>query len=607
MLEQLIYLAFMSVGLGFAVWRLLGIKEEDDMSALFLWAGTGIAAFVPLAVVFGFLSLSSWYVYGAVALALVVLAARKGDIAPRLPRIDRGWAIVLLLFFIHFYVYVSGALNYPWLEDDDPWSHAAAVRYVSIYSTYILPNPELIHYLAPYPPFFDVLLGLLFQLDTGSLQFTLKFFNALLVSLTIPLFYCWVRTRFEGRVALWATFIIAVLPSLMSHFIWAQTLAMVLVFPAFYFLERVLRGGDRALTLISALTLGAVLMVQPSVAGIIFIMVVLYVGSVRLPAILASGDKAAALKDSAAVPLLALALALLLFWGPMLAMYGMGGILNQMGLSLGFVTEKTPDTSGGVIYGPNDFLDAPLASKMDQPTGWGLAVSGLLLLGIVVAVRKARAGEDRWLQVALLLWFVFCMVGVEGNALPFKMMPHRFWVFLAIPVAILAGYGAVKVLEYTDKNRKGMELAAKVVLVAALLFTAAYPKGVVETSQWPPGASWASDEQVAGYIKLKGLPANTKVFGFCMNDVFADGVDKAGYAWVKEVNDYKAQSINDSLDGNYAFLKKYGYEYAIIDQSCLKTFSGDQIQAKLTALGPDSRFTLEQQFSSQSFLAMKVN
>ena len=45
----------------------------------------------------------------------------------------------------------------------------------------------------------------------------------------------------------------------------------------------------------------------------------------------------------------------------------------------------------------------------------------------------------------------------------------------------------------------------------------------------------------------------------------------------------------------------------MIDQSCLKTFTGDQINAKLTALGSDSRFTIAQQYTSQTFFTLKIN
>jgi hypothetical protein len=128
----------------------------------------------------------------------------------------------------------------------------------------------------------------------------------------------------------------------------------------------------------------------------------------------------------------------------------------------------------------------------------------------------------------------------------------------------------------------------------------------VETSQWPPGVMWVSQEQISGYNGLLSLPPNTKVFNFCLSENAANGMDKFGYAWVKEVVDYKNISVTSSDDDNYAFLKKYGYEYAIMDQSCLKTFSVDQLNSKTNALATDPRFQQNKQLSNSAFLVFEV-
>ncbi|MEK6808639.1 MAG: hypothetical protein AABY14_03055, partial [Nanoarchaeota archaeon] len=38
--------------------------------------------------------------------------------------------LMLILFFFTFYMYHKGSFTYPYLEDDDPWSHASAAKYV---------------------------------------------------------------------------------------------------------------------------------------------------------------------------------------------------------------------------------------------------------------------------------------------------------------------------------------------------------------------------------------------------------------------------------------------------------------------------------------------
>lgn len=248
-----LYFLFISMGLGLAAWKLLGMSEEDGVARLVLYIAGGMVVFVQATTVLGFLHLSNWLTYLVLTVALLALAFRKGDFSLKMAApsgvsdasevsgaygVSRTWVIVSLIFVVHLCVYFSGATGYPWLEDDDSWGHATAVQYASAFSTYIQPDHLPIHYLAPYPPFFDVLLGVLFQVSGGSLQMVLKFFNALIISLAIPFFFCWARTIIGERKALWATFILAALPCFMSHFIWSQSLAVTLVFPALYFLER---------------------------------------------------------------------------------------------------------------------------------------------------------------------------------------------------------------------------------------------------------------------------------------------------------------------------------------------------------------------------------
>ncbi|MDD5339668.1 MAG: hypothetical protein PHV13_00280 [Candidatus ainarchaeum sp.] len=615
MIVMLAYFLVVMLAMGFAAWRLLGAQEDDDCTKAFIWLATGIVLFVMATAVLGFIGQANWAAYLVIAAALLGAAYWKDSKAGirynlRLPVLGLEWKLVCLIFLVHLYVYASGAFSYPWLEDDDPWEHAAAAHYVSLYGSYIQPTGLPLHYLVPYTPFYDVLLGVLFQLDNSSMQAVLKFFNALLVSLAIPLFFCWAKERLGGRTALWATFALAVLPCFMSHFIWSQTLALMLVFPALYFIEKFSKADahKKAFGVLAAFAVASVFMTQPSTGAMFGGLAVVYIAALALPDIITSRTLILSKLKPPAIALGAgLLISIVLFWGPVFAMYPVEQVFAQNSLSAKLLTDVQGDTGGGLVYSISDFIDAPSSSKMDQPIGFGPAMALLMIIGVIAAIYALRSQENRDSAAVMLLWLAYGLIGTEGNLLPVKLVPHRFWVFLAIPVAILAGYGAVKALEYIEKNRKGMELIAKALIVAALLFTSAYPKGVVETSQWPPGAKWVSDAQISGYVGLKGLPANTPVFGFCFGEEFADGMDKAGYAWIKEVRDYKTRSITDSMDGNYAFLKKYGYQYAVIDQSCLNAFTADQINAKLNGLGGDGRFTVAEQYSNQAFITLKVN
>mgnify|MGYP001570785558 CR=1 FL=1 len=78
--------------------------------------------------------------------------------------------IMLILFFISLHMYVKGAFDYPYLEDDDSWSHALGVKYVSIEKTVFAGVKSLFHYLDPYPPAYDMLFGILHHPDMTNMD-----------------------------------------------------------------------------------------------------------------------------------------------------------------------------------------------------------------------------------------------------------------------------------------------------------------------------------------------------------------------------------------------------------------------------------------------------
>ena len=91
---------------------------------------------------------------------------------------------MLVVFAFTFYIYGSGAFNYPYLEDDDPWGHAEGVKYMAIEKNAFGPGTEYTGYINPYPPTYDTLMGILHQTN-DSVYWTLKFFNALIISLSV--------------------------------------------------------------------------------------------------------------------------------------------------------------------------------------------------------------------------------------------------------------------------------------------------------------------------------------------------------------------------------------------------------------------------------------
>ena len=85
--------------------------------------------------------------------------------------------------------------------------------------------------------------------------------------------------------------------------------------------------------------------------------------------------------------------------------------------------------------------------------------------------------------------------------------------------------------------------------------TSGYQKYAVNTAYWPPGAFWASMEEIQGYEWLKTLPQNTRVFSF-VNDAVVIGYDKFMCAWCPETIEFKKTGFNQSAQEIHSWLKQ---------------------------------------------------
>jgi len=604
MIELLLFI-LMTLVLGNSFCRIAG-REFNTIDDVLICIPVGLAATVVLTMAYGFLHILSPFAFlGSLVGMLIFQYLRCGgfDYKVKNIKLDTRWVIALMIVIIYTNTFITGAFSYPWLEDDDSWQHAAGVRFISEFETFMQPEPRLIHYLAPYPPAYDSLMSLLHQIGDATIPDILKAYNAGLCGLTLLFFYIWVRNKYDKDVAIWALLLLAVVPAFMSHFIWSQTLALFFLFPVLYFLDRWNADGKLADCVLGVLVMAALLVSQPSVAGVAFAMTLIYQGSVLLKG---------RFKEGLAIHAGGLLFALLVLWVPLFMMFGVGQVAAHMTFTPEFVTGGSGlDTAGGKVYDIEELMSAPAESRMDQPTGFGpvIFVIALIGLGIVlvrtVATASSGAASIDLEYLVLLGLLVFGIVGLEANLLPVKMMPHRFWVFLAVPVVIISALAITAVHSFIRHNVFGK--LATILFVVVLLATTAVPKYVVETSQWPPGVKFVSNEQLVGYMGLKQLPADTKVFSFCGHEDLVNGVGMYGYSWAKEVKDYKNRSIGDTLQGNVDFIHKYNYTYVVIDQNCLLYASPEDIKDRISVMVYDSRtFIPDEQYIRPGFIVFKV-
>jgi len=492
----------------------------------------------------------------------------------KLTKTNLGIIVMLLIFLGTFYIYGAGAFKYPYLEDDDSWSHAVGIKYISLEKTAFTSNGKVFHYLDPYPPAYDLLLGIL-QQTNDSVYWTLKFFNALIISLSIVFFYFFVK-EFSGsqKKALLATFILASVPAFLSHFIWALALTVPLYFVVFYALERI--KHDTKWWFVAALAMVTTITSSPTHSTYFGIFFVLYLLT-----------KMVLERKFLLYPILAgffgALLSFLVWWLPMITKYGFIGVLKGLGILSG--TGLGIAGTGDRVYTLNDFIWAKTTNMINNPIGIGLIVSILLVLGVIAVFIKFRhllQKEHHWLVISLI-WLLMTLYAVNAANMPIKLSPFRAWMLLAIPVSILAAEGSFFLAGFAGQNRL-LKTGLFLLILLGIIFTSTYQKYTVNTAIWPPGAFWTSFDEVNGYVWLRdNIPPNTRVFTFVNNGPVI-GMDMYTCHWCDDVRLFQEEGFNASADETYTWLKQKEYAYLAIDGQTAKKFGAEETNAKVNAL-----------------------
>ena len=238
-------------GLGFTATYFLK-KPLHFFERFFLNIGVGLGIFPILSIILNFLRIPlDWKIFLMLSMAFPLyffgkkLISKKNSFSVNKPQLTKTTAvlfIVIIIALLSLYMYTKGAFAYPYLEDEDPWGHAMGAKYVALEKSAYDPHLKnveeeidpVLSYIDPYPPAYDVFMGVLHQ-TSPDLPWTLKFFNALIISLGFIFFYLFAKELIGDQTkAAIATFVFASIPSYLSHFIWAHALAVTLFFPTMY-------------------------------------------------------------------------------------------------------------------------------------------------------------------------------------------------------------------------------------------------------------------------------------------------------------------------------------------------------------------------------------
>ncbi|MDA1196449.1 MAG: hypothetical protein O2779_00615 [Nanoarchaeota archaeon] len=487
---------------------------------------------------------------------------------PKITKSDLYGASAIGIALVVLVVFLNGAFNYPYFEDDDPWVHAVGVKYVSIEKKLDDPNNKL-KYIDPYPPGYDAVIGTLHQ-TSPDIMWTMKFFNSLIIAIGIACFFFFAKTFMQSsQKALLATATLAMLPSYLSHFIWAHALVITLFIISLYPVLKV--EEDKRWILPAVLAITGMVLTQPSqpikyaVMFGIFLLVKSIVQKkipVRQGLTIAGGY-----------------LLSLIWWIKNGVSFGSRVYNDQPELYINAPTglakvwatiqDFFPPQGGTATraYSFNDFFVVKSQNLINNPVGLGVAISIITLLSIAIlllAFKGMKKQKKIW-TITTLFWLLFAFLGVNSLTfnLPVGLFAFRFWMILAIPVSLLTAEGIVS-LSQLAKQVNIPKIATISLLLLLIFFTAGKQKIEVNTANWPPGQMWTSNEEVAGYVWMKDLPANTKVFAYS-NDEQVIGVGTFSCRWCDDVIEFREGLLNRTSQEVYTWSKKNNYEYILFD------------------------------------------
>jgi len=617
-LLSVIFFFLSTYGLGTSI-SFFASESEDFLERNLMRIGIGLGLMLFLGFLLNLLRIPlDWRIFMFLSLTALIarsfLDYRKNRLFSLNLKLSLYAVLMLALFAITSYMYVKGAFAYPYLEDDDSWSHALGIKYVAVEKTVFAGPNSPFGYLDPYPPAYDMLFGIIHQTN-NSLYWTMKFFNALIVSLPIIFFYFFAKIFMQSqKKAFFSAFALFAVPAFLSHFIWAIALTMPLLFVSFYAIEKI--KDDKKWWIIASMVIMPTVtssLTHSTYFGLFFMIYFLARTAVE--------RKFLFYEFIAGFSGLLLSFAL--WWLPAIFINGLKGVLGFLGPRKGIGVLNIEGTADRV-YTLSDFLchsGTPCyhgQNMINNPIGIGVILSILAVFGLVFLISKYREmfRKENYYMLVIVLWFLFAFYSVNAAKFPVKLSPFRAWMLLAIPVSLLSGESINFIINLGRSLAKSLAkpnamllnatgLIIFFVLAYSIVVTSFLPKYLVNTSPgWGAGGFWTSNEEIKAYLWFKdNIPPQTRVFTFS-NTALVVGFDKFVCHWCKEARDFRKNGFFEPADSMHSWLVKNNYSYLIIDGQTTRKYGVNETNSKLNEMLNSSLF--RSAYGTAGFILLQV-
>ncbi|MBS3132170.1 hypothetical protein J4212_07065 [Candidatus Woesearchaeota archaeon] len=591
---------------GFGSIARLAKESEDFLERHIMRIGIGLAAMPAFGLLLNLLHIPlDWRIFLLFSIALIAfsiyidLKNKKPVLGGLQVRLNLYTIIALVLLAATFYMYLSGSFAYPYLEDDDPWSHSIGTSFIAQEKTLFSGGGIKFHYLDPYPPTYEMTMGILHQTN-DSVYWNLKFFNSLIISLGIIFFFYFAKEFMKSsRKAAFAAFALFAVPAYLSHFIWALGFTMTLYFVSFYAAERI--REDNKWWSIAAIVILTTITSSPTHSTYFGLFFLLYFFT-------RTAVERRFLKYEFMAGALAVFLAFALWWAPMIYTHGLAETMRGVHIQSGANVLSLGGT-GDRPYALQDFLCSPKSgcyngsNMINNPVGIGIFLFPLAVFGLILLISgyKSFFNKENYNKAVMIIWFLFAFYAVNAVRFKIKLSPFRAWMLLAFVTALAAAEAfdyirafvksAAKAFTKNENIAKIFSYGIILLLAFAIYQTSFIPKYKVNTAQWSPGGFWTSGEEVGAYVWMReNLPKQSNVFTF---DNFGAliGMDMEACAWCDEISSYRAIGFNQSAEENHAWLKENGFQYLIIDGQTAKKFGTENTNNKLNDIAESGLFS----------------
>ncbi len=604
MWTSVIYFLIVTIGLGFLTDLIIKDWKADFLEKLVMRLGIGIAIFTFLGVILNLLHIPlDWKIYLIIAITIFSAAAyfRKKEVLSfpkfsfsKITKQQIYSILLLIMFAVTAYMYIHGSFVYPWLEDGDPYGYSLASKYIAEEKTFSTPF-QYSHYAEPYTQGYQILMGVLHQTN-DSIYWTMKFFNALIISLSLLFFYYFAKRFTENEdIAIVSTFALFAIPCWVGHFVFSLNFNMAL-FPVLLYCLVAMRNNNKW-KYILALVFASVLINHVNTAvtilmllGIYYINYIFVHEDLNIKLILSlfggfilsllyyipiyiqhsdlffnpvaqSGGLNFIFKlihkiifnplilgiSIVIIASLVVLLAINKFWFKHikrgLQIKNIKQILflivlGTVALILILPSKKLINLkgSGTRAYTLADFFVAQKGNMTNNPIGVGIILMSLFTIGIIfilLSYKKLFEKENFWISTTLI-WVIFSLIIILGVYHSVMYLPFRMWTFFAIPASLIIGFAVVGLAKLIKKQHlTAIFIIAVVILVIPTSFAQKYWHN---TAVWPEHQIFIPESQKF-YVELRDgdiIPKDSHVYPLCHQPSTLYGYDMHPMTWANE-------------------------------------------------------------------------